>query len=453
MENELFESAPVPKAYLTLAFPVVLSMMVTLVYNMVDTWFIALTGNTSLVAGISLAAPIFTMLIAFGDIFGLGGSSLISRLFGERKYQEAKQISAFCFWAAFVFGLIVTAVLLLFRSPILAALGADESTLEYASAYYTWISIGAITVIVELVPSNILRTEGLAKQTMIGSMLGTVANIILDPIFIFVLGLGAAGAAMATVLGHLFSIGYYIYAVKKISRRLSVSPSDMRIQGKLPSSSMVRWILVIGIPASITNLMQSFMLMITNKSLLTYGTDQIAAMGIAMKVNMITSMVLVGFAFGGQPLVGYNYGASNRQRLKKILTFAYSFMAGAALILSILVSLLAPTLIRFFMDDAAIVEAGSQMLRFQQMGMIFMAVCLVSTCVCQSVGNALGALLLSISRQGVIYLIVLTVLSHIVGYTGILMAQAVSDLLTAVMAAVLMVRFFRSWSRSLGQRY
>ncbi len=447
MENELFEKAPVPKAYLTLAFPVVLSMMVTLVYNMVDTWFIALTGNTSLVAGISLAAPIFTMLIAFGDIFGLGGSSLISRLFGEKKYAEARQISAFCFWAAFVFGLIVTAVLLLFRSPILAALGADSSTLEYASAYYTWISIGAVAVVVELVPSNILRTEGLAKQTMIGSMLGTVANIILDPIFIFVLGLGAAGAAMATVLGHLLSIGYYIHAVKKISTRLSVSPSDMRLKGKLPSSSMVRWILVIGIPASITNLMQSFMLMITNKSLLAYGTDRVAAMGIAMKVNMITSMVLVGFAFGGQPLVGYNYGAHNTKRLKEILKFAYGFMAAVAAVLSILVCLSAPQLIRFFMDDADIVAYGTQMLRFQQMGMIFMAVCLVSTCVCQSVGNAFGAFLLSISRQGVIYAVVLTVLSHALGYTGVIASQAVSDLLTAVLAGFLMLRFLSKLSK------
>lgn len=429
MQNELFESASVPKAYMKLALPVVLSMMVSLVYNMVDTYFIALTGKQELVAGVSLAAPIFTLMIAFGDIFGLGGSSLISRLFGEKREEEAKRASAFCLWAAIGFGIFVTIVLLVFRTPILKLLGTDAATFEYAGEYYTWIAVGAASIILGLVPSNILRTEGLAMQAMAGSILGSIVNIILDPVFIFGLGQGAAGAAMATVIGNVIADVYYIYVMNKKAKRLSVSLKEIKIPG-----TMIRDILVIGIPASITNLMQSIMIMITNHYLIAYGTGKVAAMGIALKANMISAFILVGFAFGGQPLVGYNYGARNKKRLKEILRFAYLFEAGLALVFTISISVFAPAIIKIFMNQSDIITNGAMMLRFQQLGMVFMAVTLVSTCVCQSVGSAAGAFALSISRQGVLYAISLMVLNAIFGYTGIIATQACADVLTAVIA-------------------
>lgn len=429
MENELFERASVPKAYMKLALPVVLSMMVSLVYNMVDTYFIALTGKQELVAGVSLAAPIFTLMIAFGDIFGLGGSSLISRLFGEKREEEAKRASAFCLWAAIGFGIFVTIVLLVFRTPILKLLGTDVATFEYAGEYYTWIAVGAASIILGLVPSNILRTEGLATQAMAGSILGSIVNIILDPVFIFGLGQGAAGAAMATVIGNVIADVYYIYVMNKKAKRLSVSLKEIKIPG-----TMIRDILVIGIPASITNLMQSIMIMITNHYLIAYGTDKVAAMGIALKANMISAFILVGFAFGGQPLVGYNYGAKNQKRLKEILRFAYLFEAGLALAFTILISIFAPFIIKIFMNQSDIITNGAMMLRFQQFSMVFMAITLVSTCVCQSVGSAAGALILSISRQGVVYAALLIVLKSVFGYTGIIATQACADVLTAVIA-------------------
>ena len=294
MENYLFEKMPVPKAYMKLALPVVLSMIVSLVYNMIDTYFIALTGVQELGAGVSLVAPMFTLMIAFGDIFGLGGSSVISRLLGEKKDNEAKKTCAFCIWVSLVFGLCISVILLLFRTQILGLLGVSKVTYEYANAYYTWIAIGAVSIIFSMVPSNILRTEGLAVQSMAGSIIGSIVNIIFDPIFIFGLNQGAAGAAMATVLGNIIADIYYVYAVIKKSKRLTCSPSHMKITGR-----RVKDILMIGIPASITNIMQTFMMVMTNNFLLPYGTDKVAAMGIALKVNMITALVLVGFAFGG----------------------------------------------------------------------------------------------------------------------------------------------------------
>lgn len=439
MENILFEKTPVPKAYMKLALPVVLSMLVSLVYNMVDTYFIALTGVQELVAGVSLVVPIFTMMIAFGDIFGLGGSSVISRLFGEKRDAEAKRVSAFCIWAAVIFGICITILFLLFKGQILGILGADEKTLQYADAYYTWIVLGAVFIIFGLVPSNILRTEGLAAQAMTGSIIGSVINIILDPVFIFGLKQGAAGAAIATVLGNVVADIYYVYAIRKKAHRLSVSITETRIPGR-----MIRDILVIGIPASITNLMQSFMVMMTNHFLLAYGTDKVAAMGIALKANMITAMILVGFAFGGQPLVGYNYGSGNKKRLKEILKFSYLFEMSLGLVFTVILSIFAPTVIGMFMDDPDIVTNGAMMLRCQQIGMMFMAVTLVSACVCQSVGNALGAFILSVSRQGVLYVIALAILSKLAGYRGVLISQACADVTTAIIAFYIV---WKIWNR------
>ena len=236
-------------------------------------------------------------------------------------------------------------------------------------------------------------------------------------------------AAKQELIGNVIADVYYIYVMNKKAKRLSVSLKEIKIPG-----TMIRDILVIGIPASITNLMQSIMIMITNHYLIAYGTDKVAAMGIALKANMISAFILVGFAFGGQPLVGYNYGARNKKRLKEILRFAYLFEAGLALVFTISISVFAPAIIKIFMNQSDIITNGAMMLRFQQLGMVFMAVTLVSTCVCQSVGSAAGAFALSISRQGVLYAISLMVLNAIFGYTGIIATQACADVLTAVIA-------------------
>ena len=436
MENYLFEKMSVPKAYMKLALPVVLSMIVSLVYNMVDTYFIALTGVQELVAGVSLVAPMFTLMIAFGDIFGLGGSSAISRLLGEKKDNEAKKTCAFCIWISLVFGLCISAILLLFRTQILGLLGVGKDTYQYANAYYTWIAIGAVSIIFSMVPSNILRTEGLAVQSMAGSIIGSIVNIIFDPIFIFGLNQGAAGAAMATVLGNIIADIYYVYAVMKKSKRLTCSPSHMKVTGR-----KIRDILMIGIPASITNIMQTFMMVMTNNFLLTYGTDKVAAMGIALKVNMITALVLVGFAFGGQPLVGYNYGAKNKKRLSETIRFAFllEVLTGAGM--AVVLGAAAPLLVGLFLKEADVIAAAQQILRVQLIGMPFVGIVLASTCIFQAIGNGAGAMILSAGRQGVIFAIVIFCASKLAGFSGVIASQPVSDFLTASVAVMILLQW------------
>ncbi|HAK71820.1 MAG TPA: MATE family efflux transporter [Bifidobacterium sp.] len=440
MDNELFEKAPIPRAYMTLAIPVVLSMMVTLVYNTVDTYFIAHTGNTAMVAGVAIATPVFTVMIALGDIFGLGGSSVISRLYGQGRYDDGRRLSVFCFWGAVLTGVLVIILGLAFHDPILTMLGADATTWRYASQFYTLIIIGSPFIIVSMTPTNLLRTEGHATPSAIGSVTGTLINICLNPLFIHVFGWGAAGSAGATVIANICTDIYYVWFLVKHSENLSINPKLM-LRGGRPDITRheTAGILAIGIPASVTNLMQSLGIVMINLFLLPYGNDAVAAMGIGLKIVMIAVMILVAFAFGGQPLIGYNYGAGNMRRLKDLLKFAYGFLGLLALAMTAILIAIAHPLMGFFSTDPKIVALGTGMLRIQLLSTICVAIILVTTCTFQSEGKAWGALALSISRQGVMLAITLYAGSRIAGYHGVIAAQALADLLTAVLAIVLFV--------------
>ena len=433
MEQELFARAPIPRAYFKMALPVVLSMLVSLVYNMVDTWFIAQTQNTALVAGVSLCAPMFTLMVAMGDIFGLGGSSLISRLLGQGEEKRVRHVSAFCSYGAIVWGVLVGALMLIFRQPILRLLGASSDTLDSAMAYYSYLALGAPAIIFTLVPSNILRTEGMAVASMVGSITGAVVNIILDPIFIFGLNMGAGGAALATVLSNVVSTVLFIVLLVTKSQRLSMRLRDCSVQGM-----ELREILVIGVPASITNLMQSFAMTLTNRFLLPYGTENVAALGIALKVNMIVMLIMVGFAFGAQPLLGYNYGANNRERLRDLLKFDILVQIVFSVVMTVVFLIFAPRIIRIFMSDGGVIQAGSRILRCMVITMPLMGSILVCTTLFQAAGKAMPAFLLSISRQGVALLICMVVLSAVFGFYGVILAQAAADVVSFILALVLL---------------
>ena len=225
MENKLFTEEKISIAYIRLAMPLVMSMVVSLVYNLADTFFVAQTNNTALVAGVSLGAPIFTLLMAFGNIFGQGGSSLISRLLGQQNPDGVRRASSFCFYVTLMVGVVVGIIMLVFRTPILYLIGADAETFSYASEYYTWLAIGSPVVMASFIHSNLLRSEGLSKESMIGTIGGAVVNIILDPILISGLAMGASGAAIATVIGYVFSDVFFLFIVVKKCLRHFNSPT------------------------------------------------------------------------------------------------------------------------------------------------------------------------------------------------------------------------------------
>ncbi|KRM87153.1 MATE family efflux transporter [Lacticaseibacillus thailandensis] len=430
--DELFEKAPVPKVYMQLALPVVVGMVASMVYNLADTFFIAKTGNADLVAGVALGAPLFSFMLALGDIFGLGGSALLSRLMGKHSYAEVRRVSSFCFYAAIGLSLVVTALMLGFERPILTLLGATAATRPYAGAFYQMLVGGAAFIIVSLVPGNIIRTEGMARQSMIATMAGTIFTIILDPIFLFVLHWGAGGVGLANVIGYVLNTGLLVWFMATKSHYLSLSVRAAHID------RTALWeVIAIGIPASLTNFMQSFGTMLLNQHLAPYGANAVAAMGIAQKVYMIVMLIMVGFAFGAQPLVGYNYGAHNRERLRAILHYDFKVEVVYAVVCAVVLMLAARPVLRLFMNQPAIVTMGSQMLRALLLTTPFVGAILVFTTVFQSTGQSLGALVMSISRQGVIFAVVMLVLPRLMGFNGVIWAQAAADVLTFLVGLVL----------------
>lgn len=432
MNNQIFNETNVSKAYFKLAIPLVLSMVVTLIYNLADTYFVAQTNNTDLVAGVSLGMPLFTFLMALGNIFGQGGSSLISRLLGQKDSEALHHVSSFCFYTTILIGLIVGIFMLIFRVPFLYLIGANEATFIHASNYYTYLALGAPLLTLSFIHSNFLRSEGMSKESMIGTILGAIVNIILDPLFISVLELGAAGAAIATIIGYACSDVYFAYIVIKKSTILSIDPKDIPI-----NLSQLQQIVGIGVPAAIVNIMQSMAVIFVNQFLLPYGNDKIAAMGIVLKVSMIALLLLTGLSFGGQPLFGYYYGSNDTKRFKQLMMFCLKFISTTALALTAVIYIFAPQLMRIFMDNASIIADGTIMLRLQVISMVCVGITLLLTIMFQSTGKMVGSFILSISRQGILFIIILFVAYNILGYSGVIASQAISDVLTAIIAVVL----------------
>ncbi len=433
--DTIFDTSHLYRTYFKMALPVVLGLVVTLIYNLADTFFIAQTNDTALIAGVSVCSPVFTTLMAFGNIYGQGGSSLISRLLGQNDLDGTKRVSAFCFYIAIATGAVLAILMMVFRAPLLVLLGTDSDTFSHAREYYSVLAVCAPIVVLSFIHSNLVRCEGLATQSMIGSMFGTVVNIILDPILISVLHMGAFGAAIATVIGYICSDLYFLGLLHKKSHCLSVSFANCRVH-----ANDVKQILGVGITAALTNLMQSLTVIVLNQFLLSYGSDRIAAMGIVLKINMIVQLVLTGFAFGAVPLFGYLYGAKLHDEMTKLLKFCIGFLTVIALVLTVVLCLHANAFLRIFVQDESMIQSGAQMLRLQAVSSVFAGIVLLCTVLFQATGKILPSFLLSISRQGVVFLIALFLCSVLFHYTGILMAQAVADVLSALFAIGLLLK-------------
>lgn len=301
---------------------------------------------------------------------------------------------------------------------------------------------------VSFIYSNLLRAEGMSKESMAGAVLGAAVNIVLDPIFISVLGWGTGGAAIATVIGYVCVDSFFLIAVAKRSKILSVNPRELRVPVK-----HLRQILGIGVPAALANLMQSVSVVLMNQFLLPFGNDKIAAMGIVLKVNKIALLLLTGFAFGGQPLFGYYYGSGDKKRLSELFRFCVRFISIIAAVLTVAVFLSAPFLMERFMNDESIIRDGTVMLRWQVITMVFVGMILLLTIVFQFMGKVTASFLLSISRQGLVFLAVLTAAYHAGGYMGVVVSQAAADLITAGIAGILFWKELRGELRGTEHFY
>lgn len=434
--ESIFDTEHLHRSYFKMAFPIVLGMVVSLIYNLADTFFISQTGDTNLIAGVSLCSPVFTTLMAFGNIFGQGGSSLISRLMGEKDINGTARVSSFCFYISIATGVVLAIVMTAFNKPLLELLGVNDETMPHALSYYTVLSMCSPIVVLSFIHSNLVRCEGMANESMIGSILGSIVNIILDPILISVCGMGAFGAAVATIIGYLSSVVYFLFVLKKKSRCLSVKLSDCRV-----NAQEIKQICGVGITAALSNLMQSLAVIVVNQYLLPYGNDKIAAMGIVLKISMIVLLILTGFAFGGVPIFGYLYGAGQIKELKKLIHFCLIFLSALSLALTAIICLFAQPLMSIFLSDSALISTGVVMLRWQAATAVFAGIVLLLTVLFQATGKIVPSFIMSISRQGIVFMLAIVVCVNLFAYNGVIMAQAVADVLSTILAIVLLMFF------------
>ncbi len=439
--TEIFRDAPVPKAVFSNIVPSIISMIMVLIYNLADTFFIGQTKNAYMVAAISVATPAFLLFMAIGMLFGIGGTSLISRSLGEGNAEKAKTASAFCFWTGLCIGVISMIVIFIFAVPVSRAVGASDDTVGYTAQYLRIVATAIPFLIVSNSFSNIIRAEGKANIAMMGMLIGNMINIVLDPIMILALGWNVAGAAIATVLGNIFAAVFYIRHLLSQNAILSIHPKYYRI-----GNGVAAGVLSIGVPASLNNILMSFSNIIVNNIMFHYGDMAVAGLGVAMKVNMIVIMLLIGLGTGIQPVLGYCFGAGNRKRYMAVLKFSLTLAFGLSVIMTVICYCGAGPLVHAFLEDSDAFAYGMSFARIYiysgpVMGLLFVFINAI-----QSTGAALPALILSISRQGIIYLPVLFLFRQVFdSATMLAAAQPITDYLSTALAITLFIFTYRKY--------
>ncbi len=441
---DVFENYPIPKAVFKMAFPTIAGMIVAVFYNMVDMFFVGQTGDPNQVAAVNVATPVFLFLMAIGNIFGVGGTSFLSRALGEKNYQKVSNISTFCFYIGIVSGIIGGILLIVFMNPILHSVGTSDNTFSLAKSYLFYLSLGGPFVVLFCVYSNLIRGEGSANASMFGSIAGTITNIILDPFFILDtflgikgLGLGVSGAAMATIIGNIVSVTYYLIHVIFKSSILTINPKYLKISGWIFAG-----VITIGLPASITNILMSLSNIVINKFLVQYGDICVAGMGIAMKANMLVIFIQLGTGIGIAPLVGYCFGAKNFKRMKGIIKFAILCNFTVGLILTTIYFIFTENIVSTFISgDGELVlktiENGIICLKALMISSSFIGIMFIFNFAFQGMGKALPSLVLAVSRQGFIFLPLIIILNATLGFRGIVLAQPIADLFSVVFALVM----------------
>ena len=433
--QQIFRDAPVPKAVLTNVIPSIVSMIMVLVYNLADTFFIGQTKNAYMVAAVSVATPAFLLFMAVGMLFGIGSTSLISRMLGEGKKEEAKRTSSFSFWTSLVVGVISMIVIWIFNTPICRAIGASDDTAEYATQYLAIVALGIPFLIISNAFSNIIRAEGQATKAMMGMIIGNLINIVLDPIMILGFGWNVAGAAIATVLGNVFSAVFYIMHLVSKKSMLSIRLKDYSAKKKI-----LIGVFSIGIPASLNSILMSTSNIVINKFMMQHGDMAVAGLGVAMKVNMIAVMLLIGVGTGIQPLLGYCFGAGNKKRYLAVLKFSIVFGLILSAIMTVICYFGAAPLVTAFLEDEQAFQYGFSFSRIYILSGPILGILFIFMNAIQSMGAAIPSLILSVSRQGIIYFPILITISLISNTPqNLALTQPLTDYIAAALSIVLFI--------------
>ena len=418
-------------------------MLVAVIYNMVDTFFVGKLGDPNQVAAVSIATPVFLFLMAAGNMFGMGGSSFISRALGEKNLDKVKHISAFCFYGSIIIGIFGAFLFFAGMTTILSLIGSSSATAPFARDYLSYIAYGAPLVVLSTAYSNLVRGEGAATTAMVGMMSGTVANIILDPIMILNLKMGVSGAAIATVIGNAVSLVIYLFHVCSKKSLLSIHIKDFKMGDRIAAS-----VFAIGLPASLNNILMSLSNIVMNNFLSAYGDIPVASMGVAQKANMLVVFLQMGLAAGVQPLIGYCYGAKNFRRMKDSMRFAMFTNLVIGVTMTTIYIFFSRNIVSTFIKDAEVIETGNMMLKALMVSAPILGSLFIFNFSFQAMGKALQALALSVSRQGFVFLPMLFIGRSLAGLNGIVYAQPTADIVSIVIAFLMFLYMNRNFKNS-----
>lgn len=452
-KTELFESMPIPKAVVTLSVPSVISSLVMVIYSLADTFFVGMMNDPVQNAAVTLAAPLLLAFNAVNNLFGIGSSSMMSRALGRKDYDTVYRSSAFGFYASLICSLLFSLLYGVLQSPILVMLGANAETIQATADYLFWtVLLGSAPSILNVVLAYLVRAEGSSLHASIGTMCGCLLNIVLDPIFILPWGLslGAAGAGCATCLSNTVACLYFfvLLFVKRGKTYVCIKPSMFR-----PSKQIVKGVCGVGIPASIQNLLNVTGMTILNNFTSAYGSDPVAAMGIAQRVNMVPFQIAMGFSQGIMPLISYNYTSGNIKRMKKTFMFTAKISLGFILAVMLTFVFAAEPIISMFMKNESIVAYGAAFQRGFCFALPFLCIDFLALGVFQSCGMGMKSFIFAVVRKIVLEIPALFVLNWLFPLYGLAYAQFVAELILGTIAVVVLVRMFRRLEREHAAPY
>lgn len=434
----ILSELPVRKAILKMSLPVVFGMMVQVLYNLVDTWFIGKIGDASQLAAANIASPVFIITMAVSNIVGTGAASYISRCLGEKNNKKASETFSIGIMLCIILGSLLSILGLSLLKPFVLVLGASKEVYPYAAKYSGIMIAGSIIVMCNFAVGQLMRSEGAAIESIIGMFIGTIVNIILDPIFIFIFKMGMAGAAIATIIGNLSGLIYYFKFYKKGKSLINFSLKSISL-----NKTIFMEIFKIGIPSTLSQLLMSIALIICNNLAVPYSTNAIAGIGISTKLIYIGTFIFMGFGAGTQPLVGFNYGAKNFKRVNEIIKSGIKITESIGIILFIIFYLLSFYIVKIFTPIDDIVYWGSRVLRLQILLFLVVGPQMIANTSIQAFGKGKATLFISITRQGLLFIPLLFIMNYVFGFTGLLLAQPIADGITAIIAISILLKILK----------
>ena len=412
------------KAVVKLGVPLICGMFVMVLYNYVDTYFVGLMNDDYQLAAVNLAYPIMMITVAISNMVGTGASSLIARSIGAGKKELADHTATAGIVLTVLNSLIVTGFGLLFINNIVSILGAKENTFTPTKDYVFVILLGTVFTMGNYTLGQLLRSDGSVRYSIIGMMAGTVVNIALDPIFIFTLKMEIRGAAIATVLGN--AVGALLSIALYMSGKTILRPSAKYIR---PTAEILKEIFWVGVPASLETLLTSVAYIVNNNLAVAYGELTVAAMGVAQKIMTVGNYIYQGFAAGVQPLMGYNYGAGNRDRMRKCFKAGLIVVRLTELCVMALFFSLAPQLIGLFTESETVIDTGTRVLRTIMFILPFVGAVSMSRMSFQAMGKPVYAFVITLVRQLFLYIPLLLLFDSLWGFGGMLWAQPVTEVI------------------------